>query len=676
MSNKIFSWIHLSDIHFKPKGETFNDVQIRKTLPKYLTKFQSQCDAIIITGDYRYAPKKEETTATDVCNYIKSISDVLQVENEKIILVPGNHDLDRSKNRYYLLCGVKNEYDTNNGTIDEGVLDELNEDFSFYCSIQDNFKNGLKMKGQNPHGIINLDSCYLLLLNTALIAGTDKDDFNQLIIGSKYLSSLLDNETITKPVIAIGHHGFDMFNHDEKKTITRYLDEKGVRLYLCGHTHDNWITAFGEKGKQINVGCMCQGTDNVKAGFSIGSLYDNGDVKIEMYMWDRDTKAWNKDEANCKDYHKLYGGYTDRIKKETSKKQEVERIDFPLIIKGYRLIGGLGCDGIKYVWEKEHGICVESLAFNTRLRLNPTEQDKKISSYTISSSMGCQLSSFGKQCVFCQTGTNKYIPLTADEIALQCIFMAEYDSDCPSYLNVRRNQREFAFMGQGEPGMCYSQIKGAIMLTDIAMEEINQNVSRYIISTCGITDFIPVLINDYNNKVFKNRVSVHFSLNAIDDERDSLMPINTMYKYNDFINQCELLYKTTNEKIGVGILLMVNYKTKNGTYISLDTSKLKNILDKLDPAMFKIDLCTVNKTNLGAQRQLSHEEANKYLEIAKNMGFECKLFASFGEGEESGCGMLTSSLGDLNDPGKNTMYHYYKAVDLLQNAKRILNKGL
>lgn len=671
---KLFSWLHLSDIHFQPKSETFNDVRIRKSLPEYLKNLNLQCNAIFITGDFRYAPKKEETSAEDVCNYIRTISSALCIGDDKIYIVPGNHDLERSTARGYFREGVLKDYKTNVGFIDSDVMASLSKDFVFYSSIQNTFKQGLKLGKDNPHSIIDIGPCYLLMMNTSLVAGSDNDS-NHLIVGIKYLSNLLDNESINKPVICIGHHGFDMLEHNEKNQISKYLVEKGARLYLCGHTHENWQTPFYDNGEQINVGCMSQGTEDVKAGFSIGSLCDNGDVMIEMYMWDKSTKSWNKDEANSKNYEKLYEGYIGKAIDAITETCDVEQPNFPFKLKGYHLIGGLGCDGIKYVWEKDPGIIVESLAFNKRVRIDAKPEDEKISAYTISTSMGCQLSSFGKQCLFCQTGLNKYIPITAEDIALQCIFMAEYDSDCPSYTSVKDNYREFAFMGQGEPGMNYTQVKRAIQLSDIAMKMIGQKVVRYVISTSGITDFMPDLINDWKKSVFLNRVTVHFSLNAIDGERDKLMPINKMYNYKDFIGQCCNLYEITEEKIGVGILLMVDYKTKDGIYISLDAGKLKAMLAILDPKVFKIDFCTVNKTQQGGQRQLSNEEANKYLDIAKGMGFECKLFASFGEGEEVGCGMLTSSLNDLNKPGKTTMGHYAKAVELLMKAKAELDKN-
>ena len=682
-SKKLFSWVHLSDIHFQPKDESFNDVRIRKTLPDYLRKINPRCDTMIITGDYRYGPTKEQTTAADVGDYISELSTALELTNDKIVLVPGNHDLDRSCERNYLIRGVKSDYNKSpyRGRIEEMVLDRLTSDFDFYNSIQNRYPKALKLKGENPHGIIELDSCYLLLLNTSIVAGEgEKVDQHELIIGTKYLTELLDVDSrpLTKPIIAVGHHGLDMFKDREKSIASQYLDEKGVRLYLCGHTHENRIVSF-ENGKQVNVGCMSQEEGDVKVGFSVGSLFDNGDVSIEMYMWDRNAQSWNKDDKNSVIFPKLYKGLVANVPVNPSDNQIDEKVgeDFGFVLDGYRLIGGLGCDGIKYVWKKnsisDDEVFVESIASNKRVRLNPEPEDEKISCYTASVSRGCYLSTFNSQCVFCETGSNKYYPLTADDIALQCIFMAEYDSDCPSYPAVRNNLREFAFTGQGEPGYCYPEVRRAILLTDAAMKMIGQKVSRHVIYTSGITDFIPLLISDYKNNVFSNRVTIHFSLNAIDDDRDRIMPINKQYPYKDFIQQCRSLYEVTKEKIEVGILLMVNYIPKDGQNISLGTNNLISILNVLDKELFSIDLCTVNKTKMGVQRQLSNEQANKYLEIAKGLGYDCRLFASFGDAEESGCGMLSSSRSDLNVPGITTRKHYNNAVELLKRVKQELD---
>ena len=671
MSKVIFSWLHLSDIHFQPVVDTFNDARFRESLPDYLRAINPQCDTLILSGDYRYAPKKTQTNPEDVVNYIKSITSLLHINDKRVIMVPGNHDLDRSKTREYKINGIRGEYKPNIGTIDAGVIGELGKDFDFYSTIRESFPKSLQVNGANPHNIVDMGSCRLLLLNTAIVAGLD-DDENHIIIGCKYLTELLDKAGNQKPIIAIGHHGLNMYENTERKEVARYFDAQGVRLYLCGHEHDNGTSQFGDSGKQVNVGCMKQGDDQVIAGFSVGKLYDTGDVEIQMHKWDRDNKAWIEDKPCDKVFNQLYPESSQEGEEDARAKKKIAKTEFPFTLVGYSLLGGLGSEGIKYIWQKGANNNLESIAFNERLRLLPSETDKQTSAYTISTSIGCQLSTFSSQCIFCQTGTVDYLPLTADDIALQCIFMAEYDSDCPSYPNVRGHMREFAFMGQGEPGFNYPAVKRAIQMTDYAMQKIGQKVSRYIISTCGITDFMPSLIQDCRDKVFANRVTLHFSLNAIGDDRTNIMPINKTFDYRDFLGRCCQLYDVTGEKIGIGILLMVNYKTIDGKHISLDTAKLQTMLKELNPQVFKIDFCSVNKTTLGDQHQLSNEDANKYLNIARDMGFESKIFASFGDSAEAGCGMLNSSTTNMETPGNKTIVHFNRAVELLEEANTVL----
>lgn len=249
--------------------------------------------------------------------------------------------------------------------------------------------------------------------------------------------------------------------------------------------------------------------------------------------------------------------------------------------------------------------------------------------------------------------------------------MAEYDSNCPSYPQVRTNMREFAFMGQGEPGYNYAAVKQAIIMTDYVMEQLGQTVSRYIISTCGVSGFIPSLIQDIKSGIFKNKVTIHLSLHDIDQERSEIMPINENDDYKETIEYCKALYRVTREKIGVGILMFDKYECKGIKSRTLTPERLEKILSVLDNEMFKIDLCTVNKTSAGKQKhQLSNETANQLHNVAEKKGFEVKLFTSFGDNQQSGCGMLSASTTDIEEAGNTTIKHFNTAVKLLLDAKK------
>ena len=86
--------------------------------------------------------------------------------------------------------------------------------------------------------------------------------------------------------------------------------------------------------------------------------------------------------------------------------------------------------------------------------------------------------------------------------------------------------------------------------------------------------------------------------------------------------------------------------------------------------MFRIDLCTLNQTNVGHQNQMSEETAEKLEKFVLDEGYECKLFSSFGDNNNSGCGMLSSEIDGAEDPGDSTIQAFNEAVQLLRETKK------
>lgn len=689
-------WGHFSDLHFQFKN--FNTQLLRNSLLKTLGDDQLKFDYIFITGDIfnKYNYDKDTT------KFIKDIAETTNCDEKDIVICPGNHDAKRGMFRKNNLDQIITLINNNNGelSIPEDYKDPL------ITSIFKDFKSKCKEitgeeQQEQTHYVVDCGKIKLYVLNTSIFAGQTYPEQNPseeelrkedtcLYICDKELYELNnmkkniheDKQSIN---IVLAHHGVECFVESEQKKLKNFLDSLDIDLYLCGHVHKNVLNRLSNTKysiPQVSCGGLFDDTYN-EPSFIVGE-YDelNFEVKLTNYEYIKGNNSWAISNTAPKPYEKGIFDYTIKRLEDLSEGDKIKnvkkigKIDYPFKLKGYTLLGGRGSEGIKYYWEKEDRV-VESLTFNKRLNTDDVTDDiLKVSAYTSSISFGCILKTNLSQCKFCETGTLDFKGyLTAEEIALQNIFMAEYDSDCPSYPKVRENRREFAYMGQGEPGHAYHLIRKAILLTDCAMDEIHQKVERHIISTCGITGFIPILISDIKNKVYTNKVTVHFSLNSIEEERDFLMPVNKEHNYNDFLKECVKLYEVTKEKIGVGILIFNNFSL-NGqsdkTY-TLTIDKLNSILDKLNVDVFKIDLCDYNNTCLGSQSQVSNEYANELLDIVKKRGFEGKLFSSFGTDNASGCGMLKSSINNINEPGNKTKGHYQNAVNLLLQAKKKLS---
>lgn len=99
---------------------------------------------------------------------------------------------------------------------------------------------------------------------------------------------------------------------------------------------------------------------------------------------------------------------------------------------------------------------------------------------------------------------------------------------------------------------------------------------------------------------------------------------------------------------------------------TLTKDKLNEILDVLNPEMFSIDLCDLNKTSLiDVQDEVSNEEAIDLLNIARDRGFEAKIFSSFAREQKAGCGMLSSEYLDALKDGEKTREQYNRSLELL-----------
>lgn len=690
-------WGHFSDLHFK--FENFETNLLRDSLLSSLEESKIELKYIFITGDILHKGEYDERTE----DFIKKLAKAVNCDLKNVIICPGNHDVERNSVRKLILNNIIKRVENNKGQFEflkaekPVVIDSVFNPFYNICK-----KITSNEQQEQLHYVINCGDLNIYVLNTAVFAGQTCPEDNPsaedlkkedtcLYICDNQLYNLRNMKREKKCNdkslnVVIGHHGMECFSPSEKNNFKNLLDSLNVDLYLCGHVHSNALDRLsGTRYTIPQVSCGGLFNDDYnEPSFIIGEFDSVDSVKLINYSYIKKNDKWSISNSVPKPYDNGIYPYTiERLKelnmpheKIVQKEIKPTQQEFPLKLQGYTLLSGRGTEGIKYYWKKDEDI-VESITFNKRLKTDETNVNiDKVSAYTTSISIGCVLNANATQCKFCETGTIGFKGyLTAEEIALQNIFMADYDSDCPSFRNVRDNRREFAYMGQGEPGHAYHLIRKSILLTDCAMEIINQKVERYIISTSGITGFIPLLINDIKNGVFKNKVTVHFSLNMIGNDRDLLMPINKDYDYSEFIKECRDLYECSNQdKIGVGILIFKDFvlSSDNSKKYTLTEEILKSILDKLDSKIFKIDLCDYNQTSLGEQIQVSNEYANKLLEVVKEKGFEGKLFSSFGTDKESGCGMLKSSIKNFGKPGETTKMHYENAVDLLKKAKEKL----
>jgi adenine C2-methylase RlmN of 23S rRNA A2503 and tRNA A37 len=307
---------------------------------------------------------------------------------------------------------------------------------------------------------------------------------------------------------------------------------------------------------------------------------------------------------------------------------------------GYDTLGSNGADGVRYVWKHSSSPKhVESAAFSQRSKI----VDDNVCGYTTSVSSGCILRSMDLACKFCRTGMQ--LPfgkqLTPLEIAKQNVFMVLTDMHCSDHVKLRTNQREFAYMGQGEPGFSYSEIREAIQLTNSVMGKLGQTVFRHIIATSGVPHMIDAYVEDLRNNFFSSRTTIHLSLHGT-VSRDSIMPINKKFPYEESLLALSDVSTIAKEKPCIGIMLLNNFLFSGASQpYTMDFNHVKQILSELDPERFRLSFCEFNDSaDLGTFDTYDPELSEEILSYAQSKGFEAKLFSSFGKEEIVACGML------------------------------------
>ena len=214
------------------------------------------------------------------------------------------------------------------------------------------------------------------------------------------------------------------------------------------------------------------------------------------------------------------------------------------------------------------------------------------------------------------------------------------DIYCTDHPELATKQREFAYMGQGEPGYSYSQVRLAIELTNSIMRELNQTVYRHVFATCGIPEAIENYTKDIQH-FFTEKVTLHFSLHATQD-RNLIMPINEIYPYKESLNSLNQIYEISGEKPCVGIMLFKDFIPRGKDFrYSNSIENVLTIIRELNPDRCRLSFCEFNPSEeLGSASDYPQELAENLLNMVREMGFEAKLLSSYGREKQTACGML------------------------------------
>lgn len=324
-------FIHLSDIHFgQEKGGQIvvnDDVKARliddatgkiKTLAP-----DGTVSGIIVSGDIAFAGKENEYA--QAAEWLDKLACALNLAANNVIVVPGNHDIDRDEITAGCRLMIANIAQVGESALDEFLKSDRDREllygkFKGYRPFAEGYNCPLDAKGGNA-GIRTVKiaegrQLRIIGLNSALLcSAVDKE--GQLLLGKR--QRVLPPPTAGEELIVICHHPLKWLQDSEDAG--RYVRAR-ARILITGHEHSPAVRleakADGAQILHIEAGAAVplQASERYNYTYNILEIAWDPDanglvVYVYSRAWDDELKSFAQREdpirhaLRCDNFEKL-----------------------------------------------------------------------------------------------------------------------------------------------------------------------------------------------------------------------------------------------------------------------------------------------------------------------------------------------------------------------------------
>jgi hypothetical protein len=264
-------------------------------------------DLLFFTGDIAFgeSPRSHlEDQYQAAEELLLRIEDLFRIERSNFFLVPGNHDVNRTR---------VTEADTNwldshlsGGPDATRPIDQLWAEpetvaYQRYLERLENYaafiqRAGLKHLLQNPRGLtythrrdVHGIDVAITGINTAWSSCRDKEK-GKLWLGQRQVKSSAAVAMNADLAIALGHHPPGWFNEHEDPAWYQFLSSH-YHFYLHGHEHNDWIV---DQGGHVRVAAGCLYERNLATtGYNIVRLdFKERTSEVFLRLYDAKGGGW------------------------------------------------------------------------------------------------------------------------------------------------------------------------------------------------------------------------------------------------------------------------------------------------------------------------------------------------------------------------------------------------
>jgi hypothetical protein len=295
---RVFSWIHLSDLHFGA-GREERRLDRRAVTAAIADDLRGpnaprEADRVFVTGDIAFSA--EEAQYKEAAAWLHDISAAAAIPLDRFRLVPGNHDVDRRLAGKPLMRAVHQSVRRGDVHLDDLLADDqgralLEAKLARFQSFVEGFPGHPRDLGwveEVPATHSGRGSIRVAGLTTVLVSderdGNREDPFvPNLALGGRQLEPLLGKADGVL-VLVLAHHPPTWLLPECAETLRRTL-ARLPHIHLSGHVHRAGAVSekrFGQPGRSVRyVAGAAHGDVGEEYGYAWGAV-----------RWDPASAGW------------------------------------------------------------------------------------------------------------------------------------------------------------------------------------------------------------------------------------------------------------------------------------------------------------------------------------------------------------------------------------------------
>lgn len=321
----LFSWLHLADLHSGSRNAStrWDQRLILDTLLRDVTERRHPSTpapgALLVTGDIASTGSPEQYAEARA--WLDKLASGLAIPADRVFLVPGNHDVDRnreraSRNAARLLRGLRDGDDRLDDVLaDPGDRALLTSRLAAYLSFAAGYP---AIQTPDPlfwsHTFVTPAGLPVRLvgLSTPLLAAGDIDRGKLRLGNAALAATLTDVDRRRELVLVLTHHPLRGGWLADQRDADGWLQSR-AHLHLFGHVHDadSEDARAGAGAGLLRVAAGASHDDMVPPGvpaghgYSIGAIVATGSGDLRLRIWPRrwsdPTKDFRLDVNNVHD---------------------------------------------------------------------------------------------------------------------------------------------------------------------------------------------------------------------------------------------------------------------------------------------------------------------------------------------------------------------------------------